>query len=361
MNQSINTVKNFVNNLSFEAVKEKALNVPYNFKVSEQGNLYMLSFTDASKMDLEVVRSMNGVIFEKGTNKLIHYSFQKAYEGIWGENLDNNKDAFKLTEPTVYSTEISTEGTHIKLYHYNGEWNIGTSRSINGALSHWNNNKSFKEMFLECASYLNFDVSSLDTGFCYSYVMQHPENKISCYVNEPYIGLLNSVNLETYEICSGTTGFTVEKQIDQILSELENPDCNTNFIVYINDGRRIKLTNKKFKERHSFVNNDQDMKRVYVKSLKNSTSSRLRELFPEFSDTFNFVDFVIASTVRAVHSTYMDKFIHKMDTVVPEHFEKSIKQLHWGYRQTKEKVTKNKVNELLMNLPVKILMYVLNI
>jgi hypothetical protein len=361
MDSSIQLVKSFVSDLSFEKVKEKADSCPYNFKVTENDNLYMISYTEKSRLDLLVVRAMNGVIFEKGTNKLIHFSFQKSYEGLFSEFADNHKDAYRGEHLESYITEVSIEGTHIKLFYYDGKWNISTARSINAALSFWNNNKSFKELFLECVAHLGFDFDNLDKNLCYSYIFQHPENKICGIVNDYYISVLNSVNVETDEILRGTSNLIVNGSLDNVLNALENPEHEFNYIVYLDDGRRIKLVNKKFKEKQNLVKNDQDMRRVYLKCIVSGTSDRLKELFPEFRETFRGIDIAITNTVKDIHQIYMNKFVHKSDEEVYSKFEKTLKQLHWGYRKTREKVTRDKVYDILINLNCKILIDILDL
>jgi hypothetical protein len=361
LNQSFNVVKTFVDNLSFEEVVKKATNVPYNFKVSEFGNLYMLSFTDSSNLNLEVSRCMNGVVYEKETNKVVHYSFQKTFEGVYGEYRDNHKDSYRGEKPESCEVELSTEGTHVKLYYYNDKWMVGTSRSIDASISHWNNSKSFKELFFECADYEKFDINSLDKTHCYSFVMQHPENKICNNVSVKYCSMLNDVNLETGEIVRTTEGFKVDKSFDQVVAVIDEENCNTNYIIYLQDGRRIKLLNKSFKEKQSLLRNDPNMKRVYTRCIQENTVELVRKHFPNENQMFDFIDYRFVDVVKEIHRCYMNRYIHKSDEEVNEKYEKSLKQLHWMYRQNREKITPSRVVELLVTLPVKVLMFVLEI
>lgn len=361
MNQSINLLKNFVNDLTFEQVVKKATNVPYNFKVSEFGNLYMLSFTENSNLNLEISRCMNGVIYEKVTNKLIHYSFQKTFEGVYNEYDDNHKDVYRQEKPESCDIEISIEGTHVKLYYYNNNWVVGTSRSIDASISHWNNSKSFKELFFECIDYEQFDINSLDKSHCYSFVMQHPENKICNSVSVKYCSMLNDVNPETGEIVRKTTGMKVDRTFDQVLLEIEEENCKNNYIVYLPDGKRIKLLNKNFKEKQRILRNDPNMKRVYTRCIQENTVNLVRKHFPNEKEMFDFIDYRFFDVAKEIHRCYMNRYIHKSEEEVNEKYEKSLKQLHWMYRQNREKITPNKVIELLMSLPVKVLMFILEI
>lgn len=361
MNQSINLLKNFVNDLTFEQVVKKATDVPYNFKVSEFGNLYMLSFTENSNLNLDISRCMNGVIYEKVTNKIIHYSFQKTFEGIYNEYSENHKDSYRGEKPEKYEVEISMEGTHVKLYYYNDKWVVGTSRSIDASISHWNNSKSFKELFFECIDYEQFDINSLDKTHCYSFVMQHPENKICNNVSVKYCLMLNDVNLETGEINRTTDGFKVDRTFEKAIEEVNNEACNNNYIVYLEDGKRIKLLSKSFKEKQRILRNDPNMKRVYVRSIQENTTDLVKKHFSNEIQMFEFIDYRFFDVAKEIHRCYMNIYIHKSDEEVNEKYEKSLKQLHWMYRQNREKITPNKVVEFLSSLPIKVLMFVLEI
>lgn len=360
--KSILSVVEFVKDLTFIQVKEKAETVPYNFKVSDFGELYMLSFTDKSNMALAVVRSMNGVVFEKETNKLIHFSFQKAYDGVHCEHTENEKDAYRGEKPENYDVEISTEGTHIKVYYYNDKWNIGTSRSIDASISHWGSMKSFKEMFHDCLEFEKIDIELLDKNHCYSWVMQHPENKVCNDIITPYCSMLNYINTETFVITRATGGFIVDVEIDQVINDVNDDRCNQNFLVYFADGRRIKLTNTNFKRIQDMVKNDPNIDRAYVRCLQNGRSEEMKQHFQSERGRFDFIDNRVNDVVRDIHRTYMDLHIRKMTDVVVFHkYEKSLKQLHWSYRQTREKITQQVVREYLLKLPVKILMWVLDL
>jgi hypothetical protein len=321
----------------------------------------MLSFTENSNLTLDLVRSMNGVIFEKETNKLIHYSFQKSFEGVYSEYLENNKDAYRGQKPESYEIEISTEGTHIKLYYYNGKWIVGTPRSIDASISHWNNKKSFKELFLECADYEKIDLESLDKTHCYSFVMQHPENKICNNVSVKYCLMLNDVNLESGEIIRKTDGFKIEKNIDDVLNEINQETCNSNYIVYLPNGNRIKISNITFKLKQGILRNDANMKRVYIRCIQENTTELAKKLFQNEIQMFDFIEYRFFDVAKAIHRAYMEKHVHKSEEKYDERYEKSLKQLHWMYRQFREKITIDKVIDLLIKLPIKVLMYVLEL
>jgi hypothetical protein len=347
-------VKEFVKNLTFAEIKLKA--IIYELKVTEFNELYMISFTDKSNLNEKIVREMNGVIFEKGSNEVIHHSFQKAYEGVSPET----KDRYAGELDVNMRVEISTEGSHIKMYHYNNQWNFGTSRNIEASVAHWGSEKSFKEMFLECVEYQEIDLNQFPTNLCYSWVMQHPLNKICYDITTPYCGLLNSVDPKTGVSTSYTDGFVVNKTPQMVIDEVSNPNCNMNYIIYTGDGKRIKIMNTTFTKIRNLVKNDPNITRAYVRCLLEGNHEELWNSFPSEQTRFTTIENSINDAIVAIHKTYMEKYVHKLEDIdIDPRMEKTLGQLHWGYRKTKDKVTRRTVKDLLFKLPLKVLMWVL--
>jgi hypothetical protein len=351
-------VKQFVKGLTTEEVEKKATGSPYHFRYSEYGNLYMLSYTDKSDMEDSLVRSMNGVIFEKKTNKIIHYSFQKAYEGF---NEKDEKDTYKNTKPEEFDIEISTEGTHVKVHFYDDKWNVSTSRSITCALVKGNSDISFLEMFKECCEYENIDIEKLDKQFCYSFVIQHPANRICYEINTPYCGMLNYVDIENNKIYRTTLGFKVDDTIENIEKFSKTPESYQNFIVYFGENIRVKITSLNFKLLKKIIKNDKKMERIYLRSIKEYIPGLMEKFFSNYMDTFDYVNHRLEEVVNTVHKIYMNIYIHKKETEIPERYKRTIGQLHGFHRKTREKITKQVIYNHIMNLSENIVMWILEI
>jgi len=82
---------------------------------------------------------------------------------------------------TNYIFEELVEGTMINLFwnDYLNEWNIATKNSLGGKYSFYQDNKkTFRTMFLEAMNYQNLEFDDFDKTKCYSFVLQHPDNRI---------------------------------------------------------------------------------------------------------------------------------------------------------------------------------------
>ena len=86
----------------------------------------------------------------------------------------------------VVATEF-VEGTMINVFWTNGLWEIA-SRSNIGATNGFT--KTFREMFFDAMNACKLDLYALPTEFSYSFVLQHPENRIVVPIGMPNLLLI---------------------------------------------------------------------------------------------------------------------------------------------------------------------------
>jgi len=89
------------------------------------------------------------------------------------------------------------EGTMINVFWdsslgINGSWEISTRNTVGATSTFYKgaNSKNFREMFLEAAKECNLEITKLDTKYCYSFVLQHPENRIVVSFKKPQLYLI---------------------------------------------------------------------------------------------------------------------------------------------------------------------------
>lgn len=335
---------------TFEEIKNNC-----EFCIKENGNLYMLSFNENNDLNDDLVREVNGIILEKDTNKLVHYSFSKAYDGL---SKQDGEDPY-LKELDKFRVENLVEGTLIKVFYYDNQWIVGTSRNIDAVYSHWGSEKSFKELFLETCKKpeVNIDIENLDKNFCYSYILQHPEITIGYDITVPDVISLNKINLDTLEVSNLMEGFSQSLSKEEVLNQV----CyNKNFMIITDDNKRIKILSDAYKYAKNLLNNNPNLKWAYLESIQDNNEEEFRRFFPSKSDIFDYVDSKIYDTIETVHNLYIIKFIkHDKETTVPKRFYKTLGQLHGRYKKTNEKTTKEVIYEHLLDLKTKALYWVL--
>jgi hypothetical protein len=93
--------------------------------------------------------------------------------------------------------EQFVEGTMINVFWddsigLSGGWEIATRNTVGATSSFYkrNQSKTFRDMFFEAAKETNLVIEDLEKKYCYSFVIQHPENRIVVPFNKPNLYLV---------------------------------------------------------------------------------------------------------------------------------------------------------------------------
>jgi|APGre2960657404_1045060.scaffolds.fasta_scaffold04939_5 hypothetical protein len=357
---------------SFEQVKTFFESEPYFFEVKETGNLFMLCMSDHSDLSLKAAREATGIIFEKNTNKLVHYSFAKAYEGFTSDDVSPTFDQDYFYSENVLSTDSLVidhyfEGSIIKLYYYDGKWNIGTSRHINGNQNRWSSKSSFEKLFSEAViksyncSFADFK-KSLDADYAYTFLFQHPDHTMTLNVATEMCFPLNRVKLDNLEEGNEEQGNLTTSYTK--VSDIDTTKCgiNENYLVYHVDNQgkiknRVKLLSSKYLELKKKVGNYPNLGLRYLENLKNLEDKMfLRSQYPHYCGLFSDIEGSFHKTCKKIHSFYIKINIKKEENVkVPDNYVRTIRQMHGQYRRTKLPIQLEDVSDKLLTLSPRIL------
>ena len=92
--------------------------------------------------------------------------------------------------------EEFVEGTMVNVFWddsigSHGKWEISTRNTVGATSSFYKGkpSKTFREMFLEAAKEVNLEFSLLDQKYSYSFILQHPENRIVVPFKKPTLYL----------------------------------------------------------------------------------------------------------------------------------------------------------------------------
>ena len=362
---------------SFDEVKIFFESEPYFFVVKETDELFMLCMSDRSDISLKATREATGIIFEKNTNKLIHYAFAKAYEGVEDGNDTSvlDKDCFYLDniQPTdSLIIDHYFEGSMIKLYHYNGKWNIGTSRHILGNQNRWSSKYTFEKLFSDCVvkSYnctFNAFKESLDPAYAYTFLFQHPEHSMTINVAEELCFPLNRVNLASLEENieekgNLTTSYT---SIDEI--DIAKKGITENYLVYHVDAQgkiknRIKMLSKTYLEIKGKVGNYPNLGLRYLENFKNTGDKVfLRSQYPQYCELFTGIESSFYKSCKKIYNFYIKSHIKKEENVkTPPNYVQTIRQLHGQYRRTKIPIQFEDVSNKLLSLPPRTIAFIID-
>lgn len=161
------------------------------------------------------------IVVEQKTNKILSFSPQKSIPfNIFSEK-------YPVVNNDIVAEEF-IEGTMVNLFYdpkygVNGCWQIATRNTIGGEKGFYNPNYTFNHMFMDAcvATNLNFQ-TMLNPYHCYSFVLQHPENKIVDPIETPRLYLIatytifpKNENVEEGDNNSNNT-FIVEEPLTEI-------------------------------------------------------------------------------------------------------------------------------------------------
>jgi hypothetical protein len=124
-------------------------------------------------------------------NKVVSFSPPKSIAADIFMNLYPKKEANIIAEDFI-------EGTMINVF-FDTNWKIATRSTVDGDIALYIDSnavkKSFNDLFKDACLKNNFNMDTLNPQFCYSFVLQHPLNRIVIPLKTPQLYLV-----EVYEI-----------------------------------------------------------------------------------------------------------------------------------------------------------------
>jgi len=344
-----------------------------DFKVKEEGDYYMLCYTPKSDLTNFFIRECNFPIIDKRTNKVVHYFSPKHYNGFEG-TIDESDliSVDKISERAKIVMYI--EGSLIKLFYdeTSETWNVATSRSINAACSFWGSNKSFKELFYECAvssnncSYDEF-LETLDKNCCYSFLIQHPENISTMKNTAPSLVNMNKVNTTSFKEEHSDLGFyTVDKNLEYILENRVNDYMSYMVYDFDKDGKvtnKVKIISKKYLDTQAWLSNQPDIGLSYIDILREKNKKLGEEFikfFHDYDDIFTEINYRIEDAIDIIYDIYCLKYYkneHKLH--VDRKYYTIVRELRINCNKNKKKLKKSEIIHKILGLSVRHIAYVI--
>ena len=320
-------------------------------------------------------------------------------------------------EKTEYIVaEEFVEGTMINVFwdesiNLAGAWEIATRNTIGGDTSFYNaysNNihninahntntsnqsKTFRTMFLEAAYANNLDLNALNKNICYSFVLQHPDNRIVKSFNKPSLYLV-----EAYEICNTENGIVNVSLIDLSVikmalylkhTTIQYPEIYADWSNYIDlkykyasmntsyDIQGVVFRNKLTKERSKMRNpvyeyvrslrgNQPKLQYQYLCLRQQGSVSNYLTFYPENKKDFAFFRDSLHAFTIALFQNYLACYIYKDIPLkdFPDQYKTHMYNLHQHYmnklRLEKLWVSKNEVIDYVNKIHPSMQMYCLN-
>jgi hypothetical protein len=327
----------------------------------EDDNYSVITYKDSNYTDFS--RQFN-YCFVNNNGKIVHYFEPKHYDNVKTHDIFTGEEncCDLIDKSFTYDVILYNEGSLIKVFFDNGKWNYSTSRKIDASRVFWSSNeKSFKELFFEIFDSEKFQ---FDTDYCYTFLLQHPDNFISLPTEKNVI-LANKINMKTYRVYRDELdNFRFkDKTLQGILSNTDRNVCD-NYMIYgenINTGCefRIKLVSDSYKERQKMLKNSQSPIKACIKCLKDNNVEKMKAVLPDFTLLIDNVDDTINESCKTILAIYGLKYIAKHKINVDKKFQKIIHMCHSNYIESKTPITYNDIKGFIFELKVSEIMAII--
>ena len=265
---------------------------PYFLDLKYDGNIYRISHIEGkSDRNNKIVKTFSGLILKKDNIGDILYRGQSLSEQIVVENTITNDDikTVNVNDWEHITVQKLYDGSRIKVFYIDGVgWNVSTSRCINACKAFWNSPKSFYQLFMECLG--NFNLESLDKNKCYTFIIQHPENRIVIPHSVPSLIHVSTYDKNTNNIVDIDIGLPkaevcVFESFNQLIENLLSLEhTSPGYMLIDNNHDRVHLICSKYDKIRKLKGNVPLISQRYLQLRKSSTNdiSKFLEIFPEY-------------------------------------------------------------------------------
>jgi hypothetical protein len=294
--------------------------------------------------------------------------------------------------------EEFVEGTMINVFWDNkiglsGGWEIATRNTVGATSSFYKskNTKTFRTMFLEAATENNLLLDKLNPMYCYSFVLQHPENRIVVPFKKAQLYLVGMYFIDNREI-NNIRVYMIDmveaRQFNWFNADIKFPQfyewntysdliekyasMNTSYDVLgvvihnIKTGYRTKIRNPVYEQVRNLRGNQPKLQYQYLSLRKEGKVSDFLKFYPENKKDFSSFRDQLHLFTNTLFANYFSCYIKKEKPLLEftEQYRTHMFNIHQKYmnelREKKLFVTNTVVINYVNELPTSLLMYCLN-
>ena len=324
-----------------------------------------------------IINSNNKVVCFSPSKSLPHDQFIKKYAEL-NENI--------IAEEFI-------EGTMINVFWTGDKWEFATRNTVGAEVVFYKTapiQKTFRTMFLEAAKENNLNIELLDKSLCYSFILQHPGNRIVIPFSSPqlYLIAIYEIVYANDSIDSTTSIFIHQKKrelnqhtliktpIEYKFTSYEELDqyanMNTSYKIMgvmihnSSTGERCKLRNPSYEQVRNLKGNHPNIQYQYLSLRQNGKLASFLHYYPEHSKDFNYFKDNLHLFTNALYQNYISCYIKKEKPLLeyPEEYRTNMFNLHQKYlnelKLANSYISKSIVIDYVNNMPVGLQMYLLN-
>jgi hypothetical protein len=326
-------------------------------------------------------------------NKVVSFAPPKSIPS------DRFIQTYNNISPEIVAEEF-VEGTMINVFWdptigLNGGWEIAT-RNTPGATSKFFKNistsKTFRQMFLEAAEQNNLVLQMLNPAYCYSFVLQHPENRIVVPFKKPQLYLValyviehvdNNIFVnsfeprpllkEIFEVTNVTIKFpeiytfTSYSELIEKYASMNTPYNIVGVVLHNRlTGERAKIRNPVYEQVRNLRGNQPKLQYQYLSLRKEGKVSEFLKFYPENKKHFSGFRDQVHLFTNTLFDNYKSCYIKKEKPLkeYSEQYRTHMFHIHQIYlsdlRAENPFVTSTIVQKYVNGLQPSLLMYCLN-
>ena len=295
-----------------------------------------------------------------------------------------------------FEVEELVEGTMINLFwnDHNDDWEISTKSSVGGNYSfNQDNRKTFRVMFLEAMNNQGLEFNMFDPELCYSFVLQHPENRLVVPFSKPQLVLVGLYKISGSEITVlDKRNCLIENMVfPKQLTELcdyntlytGDDDCWTNLHRYFNQlnmdykilginiynkqtNQRAKIRNPSYEYVRKLRGNSPKLQYQYYNLRRLGKVKEYLQFYPEHRAAFSDLRQDLHAWTEQLWQNYRACYVQKEKPVkdYPKKFKTHMYHLHQIYlndlREMGHYISKQVVIKYVNSLEPARLMFVIN-
>ena len=391
---NILTNSNDTNSNSASSDTNKCLNeISYSTKLNQKFRIIRYNKSMLSKDLISshgvfrsvIINSLNNVVCFSPPKSLPADKFMEMYP-----ILDNDLKKKIIAEQFV-------EGTMINVFFDPAcsSWQIATRSTIGGNMTFFKgpNAKTFNEMFQDACIENKLNIHTLNPMFCYSFVLQHPSNRIVVPFTKPQLYLVEVYSI-VHDLDGSINVFPQELSIvkqhglweqtsvrfpdiyeftsySELISKFASPNTPYNIMGIVIrhniTNERCKIRNPIYEEVRQLRGNQCKLQYQYLTLRKEGKIPEFIKFYPELkSELSKFRDQVHMFT-NTLHQNYISCYVKKEKPLkeFPQQYSPHMFKLHEHYLNNlkgleKGSITNTEVINYVNNLSPSILMYCLN-
>ena len=279
------------------------------------------------------------------------------------------------------------EGTMINLFYDKdiNKWEIASKSSVGANVTFFQDQPTFSELFYDICTTLDIKFDDFSKDYCYSFVMQHPQNRIVIPIIEKRLYLIAMYKIENFkilELVPENYAYLNKSILEKIkfprnhkfrsYNELIDQYASMNTDISIigimikhKDGKRTKIRNPNYEYIRHLRGNNTKLQYQYLCLRKLDKVKEYIKYFPGSRKQLGIFRDNIHTFTNELYKNYIKCYIKKEKPLkeFPTQFRTHMFNLHQYYlsiRHYKGYINKITVINYINNLEPAQLMYALN-